>query len=100
FAALAALTMFAASCGNGEAEKKRKEDSANLADSLTAVHTKWVSDSMRMADSAARVEMKAKMTADSIHDADSAAAANKGKGGSKPKTPTVPKGEPNVGGKR
>ena len=65
FAAIAALTMFAASCGNGEAEAKR------------------IADSTHMADSLATIAMQAK--ADSTHMADSLAAAKKG--GAKPKTP-------------
>lgn len=101
FAAIAALTMFAASCGNDEAEAKRKADSARLADSLATVQMQWRADSTRMADSVKAAAEAAEMQrkADSARIADSI--ANSKKGGSKPKPkPTPPKGEPKVGGKR
>ena len=101
FAAIAALTMFAASCGNDEAEAKRKADSAHMADSLAAVQMQWKADSTRMADSAKAVAEAAEMQrkADSARIADSI--ANSKKGGGKPKAkPAPPKGEPKVGGKR
>lgn len=99
FAALAALTMFAASCGNDEAEAKRKADSARIADSLTGVTMQWRADSTRMADSTARVLAETQRRMDSARVADSLAATKKG--GSKPKPkPTVPAGEPKVGGRR
>jgi hypothetical protein len=93
-AALAALTMFAASCGNDEAEAKRKADSAHQADSVAAAMAQWKADSTRVADSTANVakEMEAKRVADSIRVADSMA---KLKPGSKPKTPTQQKKEEN-----
>lgn len=99
--ALAAMTMFAASCGNDEAEAKRKADSAHMADSLAAVHAQWVADSTHKADSMANAmkEMEAKRVADSIRMADSI--ANAKKPGKKPAAkPPVPKGEPKVGGHR
>jgi hypothetical protein len=101
FAAIAALTIFAASCGNDEAEKKRKEDSAHLADSLALVHSAWVADSAHDADSVrmANEALEATRIADSTRRADSI--ANLKKPGTKPKTTTtVPKTEPKVGGKR
>lgn len=75
FAAIAALTMFAASCGNGEAEAKRIADStasANVADSTAkAAWNKHVADSTMMAnqaDSTAKA-MEAKRVADSMEQA-------------------------------
>jgi hypothetical protein len=99
FAAIAALTMFAASCGNDD-EAKRKADSAHEADSLAVVRAQWVADSTHDADSVANLakEMEAKRIADSIRVADSLANLKK-PGTTKPKT-TVPKTEPKVGGKR
>ncbi len=100
FAALAALTMFAASCGNDEAEAKRKADSARIADSLAGVTMQWRADSTRIADSTARVAAETQRKMDSARVADSLAATKKGTG-SKPKPkPTVPAGEPKVGGRR
>lgn len=96
FAAIAALTMFAASCGNNEAELKRIADStasANTADSTAkAVQAKHVADSTMMAnaaDSTAKA-VEAKRIADSIE----AASTKKPTGGTKPKpkTPTTPTG--------
>jgi hypothetical protein len=101
FAAIAALTMFAASCGNDEAEAQRKADSARQADSLAAIQMQWRADSTRMADSvkAAAEAAEAQRKADSARIADSIANAKKS-GGSKPKPKPVPKTEPKVGGKR
>ncbi len=102
FAAIAALTMFAASCGNGEAEAKRKADSAHMADSMAMMETQRKADSMHMADSvkSAADAMEAKRVADSTHMADSIA-AKKSSGGSKPKPkPTNVAPTPKVGGHR
>ena len=101
FAAIAALTMFAASCGdNGAAEAKRKADSAHAADSLAMIETQRKADSAHMADSmkAAADMAEQKRKADSAHMADSIAAAKKG-GKPKPK-PTPKPNEPKVGGHR
>ena len=102
FAAIAALTMFAASCGNGEAEAKRIADStaaANKADSIAqAEQAKHIADSTMMAnkaDSTAKA-MEAKRIADSIAIADT----KKPTGGSKPKPKTTTTPTPKVGGKR
>jgi hypothetical protein len=100
FAAIAALTMFAVSCGNGADEAKRKADSAHIADSTKmandAIEAKRVADSAHMADSLAMVakQMEDKRIADSIE-----AASKKGTSKPKPK-PVIPKGEPKVGGHR
>lgn len=96
FAAIAALTMFAASCGNGAAELKRLADStasAMTADSTAkAVQAKHIADSTMMAnaaDSTAKA-VEAKRIADSTAEA----ATKKPAGGSKPKpkTPKTPVG--------
>jgi hypothetical protein len=94
FAAIAALTMFAASCGNDEAEAKRKADSAHQADSVAAVMAQWRADSTRVADSTANAakQMEAQRIADSIRVADSLAKLKPGKA---PKTPTEKKKEEN-----
>ena len=100
FAAIAALTMFAASCGN-DAELKRKADSAHMADSLALVQAQWKADSAHTADSvaAAQAAAEALRIADSTRVADSIAASKKG-GKKTPPKPVIPKGEPKVGGKR
>jgi hypothetical protein len=102
FAAIAALTMFAASCGNDEAEAKRKIDSAHLADSLAMINMQHKADSAHMADSikAAADAMEMQRKADSAHMADSLAAAKKsgGKKPAAPKNPETPKvGKPRPG---
>ncbi|CAN5201681.1 hypothetical protein BH09BAC5_BH09BAC5_04810 [soil metagenome] len=99
FAAIAALTMFAASCGNGEAEAKRKADSAHAADSMAMIDTQRKADSTHMADSmkSAADAMEAKRVADSAHMADSLAAAKKPGVKPKPKTPTTTTPQPKVG---
>ena len=91
FAAIAALTMFAASCGNGEDEAKRKADSAHKADSMAMIETQRKADSAHMADSmaAAMQMMMEKHRADSIRMADSIANAKKG-GTKKPTTKPIP----------
>ncbi|MCX6312968.1 MAG: hypothetical protein NT084_15210 [Bacteroidetes bacterium] len=91
FAAIAALTMFAASCGNGEAEAKRKADSAHMADSLATIAMQAKADSTHKADSvnSAIAATEAKRQADSTHMADSLAAATSKKGTSKPKVAPV-----------
>lgn len=85
FAAIAALTTFAASCGNGEDEAKRKADSTHNADSLAQIETQRKADSTHMADSVnnAAAAAEAKRVSDSTHMADSLAATKKG---GKPKT--------------
>lgn len=86
FVAIAAITMFVASCGdNGKAEAQRKADSARVADSLAAIQMAWKADSAHDADSAkaAADAAMAKMKADSAHMADSLANA-KGKKPMKP----------------
>jgi hypothetical protein len=82
FAAVAAITIFVASCGDGgAAEAKRKADSARVADSLAAIQMAWKQDSAHSADSvkAAADAAMAKMKADSAHMADSMAKAKGGK---------------------
>lgn len=94
-AAVAAFTMFAASCGDAEAEAKRVADSTRVADSLAQVHADWVADSTHNADSvkAANDAMEAQRIADSTRVADSLAKlGNK----SKPKAPKAPSTEPKV----
>lgn len=101
-AALAALTMFAASCGDDAAEAKRIADSTRMADSMAGVKAKWIADSTRVADSTANAakEMEAKRIADSTRMADSIANLKKSGGTKKPTKPAVPAGEPKVGGRR
>lgn len=86
-AAIAAFTMFAASCGDAAAEAKRIADSIHMADSLATIAMQAKADSTHMADSlaSAAAATEAKRVADSTHMADSLAGAKKG--GSKPKTP-------------
>jgi hypothetical protein len=101
FAAIAALTMFAASCGNGDAEAKRIADSTHMADSMAKIAMQMKADSAHRADSMKMVAdaAMAKMKADSAHMADSiaAAGAKKPTGGSKPKPKTTATPTPKVG---
>lgn len=92
FAAIAALTMFATSCGNDEAEAKRKADSAHQADSIAMVTMQWKADSAHDADSVRMAWESAEMTrkADSARVADSLANL---KGKPKAKTPEQKKKE-------
>jgi hypothetical protein len=98
FVAIAAITMFVASCGNGEAEAKRKADSAHMADSLAQIESTRKADSARVADSTAKAwsdaEMKRK--ADSAHMADSMAKLKPGK---KPANPTKTENKKATGGR-
>lgn len=87
FVAIAAITMFVASCGDGgAAETARKADSAHMADSMATVAMAAKADSAHIADStkAAADAAEAARVADSAHKADSAAAGKKG-GATKPK---------------
>lgn len=92
FAAIAALTIFATSCGNGEAEAKRKADSAHMADSIAMVSMQWKADSAHDADSVRMAWESSEMTrkADSARVADSLANLKPGK---KAKSPEQKKKE-------
>lgn len=92
FAAIAALTMLATSCGNGDAEAKRKADSAHMADSVAMITMQWRADSAHMADSVRMAMESAEMMrkADSARMADSMANLKPGK---KAKTPEQKKKE-------
>jgi hypothetical protein len=87
FVAIAAMAAFVVSCGDDEAEKKRKEDSARAADSMAMVASEIQrkADSAHVADSVKNANDMAEMKrkADSAHMADSIAA----KKGGKAKTP-------------